>query len=258
MTTTPLLEGKVAFITGGASGMGRACALTFAADGARVVVVDLNEKGLEETVALVEAQGGEAASIVCDVSSEESVKAAIDFTIERFGRLDGAVNSAGIDSKMHPFAEIPTDEWNRNLGVNLTGLAFCVRYEIERMLEVGGGSIVNIASVAGLIGVPGMADYTAAKHGVVGLTKAAAADYARQNVRINVICPGVIATAMMAEHFQASPELEAVYRKSNPMHRWGTPEEIADAAAWLLSARSSYVTAQAIAVDGGANSTGGY
>lgn len=247
-----LLHGKSVLVTGAASGIGLATARLAAREGARVTLCDRDEeKGTSGTAAIV-AGGGHALFVRMDVTDEAEVSAAVDACVRAFGRIDGAFNNAGIatDSSGKPgkTADIAFDAWQRVLAVNLTGVWQCMRHEIRHMLAAGGGSIVNNASIAGLVGLPGQAAYTASKHGVVGLTKSAAADYAGQGLRINAICPGFVETPLTADAFQrVGPKILAAV----PARRFGSPQEIAEAVVWLLSDRSSFVTGAAMAADGG-------
>src|SRR5437868_7199575 len=244
--------GKVAFVTGAANGIGRAAALAFAREGASVVVADVSEQGNQETVRLIEAQGGRALAVRCDVARAEDVKAALDKTVEVFGRLDFAFNNAGVEQKkLAPTAELDEEEWDRIINIDLRGVFLCMKYEIPLILKQGGGAIVNTSSGAGIIGIKGSPAYTAAKHGVIGLTRAAALDYAAQNIRINVVCPGYIDTPMMDRFTGGTDEGRARVISEEPIGRMGRPEEIANAVVWLCSDAAGFVVGSAMVIDGG-------
>ncbi len=245
------LNGKVALVTGGASGIGRATALTFAREGAKLVIADMNEDGGQQTVHLITEKGGEAIFVRTDVSKAVEVQALISTAVETYGRLDCAHNNAGISGGGRALtAEYPEETWHQVIAVNLTGVWLCMKYEIPQMLHQGGGVIVNTASVAGLIGGRGLAAYVASKHGVVGLTKTAALEYAHQGIRVNCVCPGVIHTPM-TERAWSDPERRAQIIAMEPLGRIGNPEEIAEAVVWLCSDAASFVTGHAMSVDGG-------
>jgi len=245
------VEGKVALVTGGASGIGRATALTFAREGAKLVIADMNEDGGQQTVHLITEKGGEAIFVKTDVSQTVEVQALISKAVKTYGRLDCAHNNAGISGGGRALtAEYPEETWHQVIAVNLTGVWLCMKYEIPQMLHQGSGAIVNTASVAGLIGGRGLAAYVASKHGVVGLTKTAALEYAHQGIRVNCVCPGVIHTPMTARGLD-DPERRARIIASEPMGRVGTPAEIAEAVVWLCSDVASFVTGHTMTVDGG-------
>src|SRR5438067_10400736 len=245
--------GKVAFVTGAASGIGRAAALAFAREGASVVAADVSEQGNQETVRLIEEQGGRALAVQCDVTRAEDVKAALAKTVEAFGRLDFAFNNAGIEPrKPAPTADYEEQEWNRIIDINLRGVFLCMKHEIPLILKQGGGgAIVNTSSGAGIIGIKGSPAYTAAKHGVIGLTKAAALDYAAQNIRINAVCPGYIDTPKMGRFTGGTPEGRAQVISEEPIGRMGRPEEIANTVLWLCSEGAGFVVGHALVADGG-------
>jgi len=246
------LAGKVAFITGAGGGIGRAAALAFAREGASVVVTDVSDTANQETARMVEEQGGKALAIRCNVAKIEDVKAALDKTAEVFGRLDFAFNNAGIEPKKPaPTAEYDLEEWDRIFEIDLRGVFLCMQHEIPLMLRSGGGAIVNTSSGAGVIGIKGSPAYTAAKHGVIGLTRAAALDYAAQGIRVNAVCPGYIATPMMDRFTGGTPEGRAKVISEEPIGRMGTPEEIADAVVWLCSDSAGFVVGSAMMIDGG-------
>lgn len=246
----PMID-KVTLVTGAGSGIGRATSLAFAAQGARVVVVDLNEPAGQETVRLIEEAGGLASFITTDVGVEGEVEALVSTIVKRYGRLDIAHNNAGIlgigGGQTH---EYPAEVWERVLKVNLTSVWLCLKYEIRQMLAQGGGAIVNTSSIMGLVG-GGSAAYNAAKHGVIGLTQQAAVEYARQGIRVNAVCPGYIETPMLQTARSLRPGLDAGVLAQKPIGRFGRPEEIAAAVIWLCSEAASFVTGVALPVDGG-------
>jgi NAD(P)-dependent dehydrogenase (short-subunit alcohol dehydrogenase family) len=244
------LDGKAALVTGGGSGLGRASALALARAGAAVTIADVNEDGGKETAALVEQAGGEADFLRADVTQPDDVAVMIYETVARWGHLDCAVNNAGITGTAAPTADYTLDDWNRTIALNLTSVFLCLKHEIPAMLERG-GAIVNMASGAGLVGFPGLPAYVASKHGVVGLTRAAAMEYAGQGVRINAICPGSTRTPMLEDFMGGDEQVERMLTRPIPVGRLGRPEEIADAVVWLCSDAASFVVGHALAVDGG-------
>ena len=245
------LEGKVAVVTGAAMGIGRASAQVFAREGASVVVADIDEDGGHETVALVEQAGGQASFIRTDVSMKADVVAMVQHAVDTYGGLDCAHNNAGISAPMVPLADYPDDGWDRTIAVMLTGVYHCLKAEIPRMLERGGGAIVNTASGVGLVGYPEQAAYTASKHGVVGLTKVAALDYGAKGVRVNAICPGTARTPMVDAAIRDFPGIEDDLKKLRPIGRIGEASEIAEAAVWLCTPAASFVLGAILPVDGG-------
>ncbi len=246
---TGQLEGRVALVTGGSSGIGRATALRFAAEGAKVVIADVNVAGGEGTVRLIEDGGGEAIFVRTDVAQATEVEALVNRAAQVYGRLDAAFNNAGIsiEGRVHMVSE---EEWDRLLGINLKGVWLCMKYELIQMLEQGSGAIVNMSSIWGVVGMTGEAPYVASKHGVSGLTKAGALDYAREGIRVNEVCPGLIHTPMTANTLGDPVRRERVVSKE-PIGRPGAPEEVAEAVVWLCSDAASYVTGHALVVDGG-------
>ncbi len=251
---TRLLDGRVALITGAASGIGRASSLVFAAEGAKLVLSDVNDAGGEEAARLVGERGGEAVYVHCDVADPASVRALVRAAVEQYGRLDSAFNNAGIGGASAPVADYELEAWNRVLAINLTGVFLCMQSELRQMVAQGTGAIVNAASVVGVMGYPNLAGYNAAKHGVVGLTRTAALEYARHGIRVNAVCPGWTETPMVMDQGPApasDPEVHAAIAGLAPMRRLGRPEEIARTAAWLCSDAASFVTGQPLVVDGG-------
>ena len=245
-----LLHGKVVLITGAASGIGRATAIAAAREGAKVLVVDAVPAG-EDTVKLIKEAGGEAAFHKCDVTRAAEVEATVAAAVKLFGRLDCAHNNAGIIGKSLHTAEDTEENFDRIIAVDLKGVWLCMKYEILQMLKQGArGAIVNTASAAGLVGSHGQPAYTAAKHGVIGLTKVAALEYARHDIRVNSVCPGVIDTAMVAEMVTGHPRLRDRLIAVEPIRRMGKPEEIGEAVVWLMSDYASFVTGASLPVDG--------
>jgi NAD(P)-dependent dehydrogenase (short-subunit alcohol dehydrogenase family) len=244
-------KGKVAFVTGAGSGIGRATALAFAREGASVVVADVSERGNQETAQMIEQLGGRALAVRCDVTRTEDVKAALDKAVEGLGRLDFAFNNAGSEQAIAATADLSEQEWDRILDINLRGVFLCIKYEIPLMLRNGGGVIVNTSSGAGVKGFKGQAAYTAAKHGVIGLTKSAALDYALQNIRVNAVCPGIIETSMMDRFTGGTREGRERVIAQEPVGRMGKPDEIASAVIWLCSDPAAFVIGHALVLDGG-------
>ena len=243
---------KVAFVTGAAGGIGRAAALAFAQAGHAVAVIDRQVAAGRETAAMITEAAGDAIFIEADVTHATDVDAAVRATLERWGRLDCGFNNAGIEGAMGPLHTIDDDDFDRVMGVNVRGVWLCMKAQLRQMLEQGGGVIVNTASVAGLLGAGAMPAYTASKHAVVGLTRAAAVAYSRHGIRVNAVCPGVIETDMAERAGLTSrPDVQQALLRAHPIGRFGRPEEIAAAALWLCSDAASFVTGHAMAVDGG-------
>jgi NAD(P)-dependent dehydrogenase (short-subunit alcohol dehydrogenase family) len=247
------LDDKVALVTGGASGIGRATALTFAREGAKLIIADMNEEGGQQTVHMITESGGEATFVQVDVAQATEVEAIMSKAVETYGRLDCAHNNAGIAGHIRaPLHECPEDVWDHVLNINLKGVWLCMKYEIMQMLQQGRGTIVNTASIMGLVGSwSGTAAYNASKHGVVGLTKTAALEYATSGIRVNAVCPGYIRTPLIEEALTTRPEMEAQIVSRHPGGRMGRPEEIAEAVVWLCSDAASFVTGHTMTVDGG-------
>ena len=247
------LDGKTALVTGGGSGIGRATSLAYAQEGARVVVADVNVEGGEETVQLIKEAGGEAILVHADVAKPEDTQAMVAQAVEAFGSLDCAFNNAGISggTDRRLTADYLEEDWDRVVGINLKGVWLCMKAEIPQMLKQGGGAIVNTASVAGLVAITGTVAYIAAKHGVTGLTKAAALEYAKSGIRVNAVCPGYIQTPMVQSIFVENEGFEERVASRHPIGRLGEPSEIAAAVIWLSSDAASFVTGHNMPVDGG-------
>ena len=245
-----LLQGKVTLVTGAGGGIGRATALVLAREGAKVLASDVSTRRGEETVALVRQAGGEAEFRKADVSRAADVEALIGAAVNKWGRLDGAHNNAGISGELALTAEDTEENWDHTLAVDLKGVWLCMKYEILQMLKQGGGAIVNTASTAGLLAQPRMGAYAAAKHGVIGITQTAAIEYAEKNIRVNAVCPGVIGTPPILE-WMKDEKVRASMLAAEPIGRAGRPEEIGNAVAWLFSDAASFVTGASIPVDGG-------
>lgn len=246
-------EGRVALVTGGSSGIGRSSAIAFAREGAKVIIGDIATKGGEETVNMIRGSGGEAFFIQADVSNSVEVQAMVNKAIEVYGSLDCAFNNAGIGGSLFtPTADYKEDIWDRVMAINLRGVWLCMKHEIRQMLSQGGGVIVNTSSSAGLVGSQfAGAAYCASKHGVLGLTKTAAIEYARYGIRVNAVCPAMIQTPMRDDLLRDDLQREAQILARLPTGRWGTAEEVAEAVVWLCSEAASFVTGHAMAVDGG-------
>ena len=242
-------KNKVAIVTGGSSGIGKATAIAFAKKGAKVAVVDWIENN--ETVNLIKELGSEAIFIKCDVSKTADVKAMVEKTISAFGRLDYAFNNAGIEGIKANTYDCTEENWDKTIGINLKGIWLCMKYEIPEMLKQGKGVIINCASVAGLIGFAGLPAYVASKHGIIGLTKTTALEYAKQGLRVNAVCPGVIQTPMIDRITGKTKEKIEEFKGLEPIGRFGLPEEIANSVVWMCSDEASFVTGHAMAVDGG-------
>jgi NAD(P)-dependent dehydrogenase (short-subunit alcohol dehydrogenase family) len=245
-------DGKVVLVTGGAGGIGAAAAMLFAGRGAKVAVADRDVDGAAATVATIGAAGGVAVEHAVDVSDADSVGALVDATVAAYGRLDCAFNNAGISPGVAAFTDVAADDWQRVIAVNLTGVFWCMQAELRQLVSQGsGGVIVNTSSGAGVVAAPGQPAYTAAKHGVLGLTKTAAQEYARAGIRVNAILPGTTDTPMLRKFIAENPEMERPMRKMMPTGEFGLPEKVAEAAVWLCSDAASFVSGESMLVDGG-------
>ena len=245
-------KGKVAVVTGAGSGIGRACAVAFAAEGAQVVVADIAVTGGAETVRLIETANGEAVFVACDVSKSADDQELIATTVRAYGRLDYACNNAGIGGPALSSGDYTEADWRKVIDVNLTGAWLCMKYELPLMLKQGGGAIVNMASILGKVGFASAPAYVAAKHGLIGLTQTAALEYATRNIRVNAVCPGFIYTPLLEQAgMQAGSEMHKAISDLHPMKRMGTSEEVASAVIWLCSDAAAFVTGHAMMVDGG-------
>ena len=245
------IEGQSIIVTGASSGIGRAAAHLFAARGAKLTLADRDAAGGEAVLAAVLAAGGTAQFIATDIADAGQVRAMVDKAVDTYGRLDGAFNNAGIPNIGKRVHELEYADWQRMIDINLSGTFYCIKHEVEAMLKTGGGSIVNTCSVAGLVNVPNTAEYTAAKHGVAGLTKAAAVDYGKDNIRINAIAPATVNTELFVKACEVNPDLADYCRSVHPIGRFSEPEEQAEAAYWLLTRAASFVTGVIMPIDGG-------
>lgn len=248
---TEKFAGKVAFVTGAGTGIGRAAALAFAREGARVTVAGIVETDNQETLHLIEQQGGRAIAVTCDTTEAADIKVALEKTIEAFGRLDYAFNNAGVEQEKASTVELEEDEWDRVVNTNMRGTYLSLKHEIPLILKQGGGAIVNTSSGAGVIGVADSLAYTGSKHGIIGMTRSVALDYASKNIRINAVCPGYIDTPMMDRFTGGTEEGRQKVIGEEPIGRMGKPEEIAEAVIWLCSDAASFVVGHALVVDGG-------
>nr|WP_307731263.1 SDR family oxidoreductase [Massilia agilis] len=243
--------GKVVLVTGAAAGIGRATALAFGRAGACVVVADSSVDGGHATAAMIVEAGGKALYVNANVTRASDVEALVDKAVSRYGRIDCAVNNAAIEEEQAGMLDTDDAQYDRIMGVNVKGVWLCMKAELRQMMQQGGGTIVNMASVAGLVALPTRSLYTASKHAVVGLTKSAAVEYARAGIRVNSLCPGAVRTPMFARMLERDPQLEEKLKDTYPMGRLAEPAEVANAVMWLCSDQSSFVTGHQLAIDGG-------
>jgi NAD(P)-dependent dehydrogenase (short-subunit alcohol dehydrogenase family) len=244
------VKGKVALITGGGSGIGRATAMLFAREGARVAIADYSVEGGERTLRAIKEAGGDAIFLAADVANHKDVEAMVKKTVEHYGRLDCAFNNAGIEGEFSATPDCTLDNWQRVIGINLSGVFYCMKYEIPEMLKNGGGTIVNTSSICGLAGIANTSAYTAAKHGVAGLTKTAALEFSSKGIRVNAVCPGFIRTPMVARVMDRGSFDEKAVVQTHPINRLGQAEEIAEAVLWLSTDASSFVSGVPMPIDG--------
>lgn len=245
------MKGKVALVTGAGSGIGRATAELFAVHGAFVVIADKNIESAEETLDLIKKSGEKGMALEVDISQEDQIKSLIKETIDRFSQLNYACNNAGIEGEQAFTAECSSENWSKVIDINLRGTWLCMKYQIPEMLKNPGGSIVNVSSIAGLLGLSGIPAYVSSKHGINGLTKTAALEYAEQGIRVNAVCPGAIQTAMIDRFVEPDSQERKELMQSHPIGRFGRPGEVAEAIVWLCSDKASFITGQTLAVDGG-------
>lgn len=246
-----MLEGKVIIVTGAGSGIGEGTALAMANEGAKLALADIDPEAVEKTYNDVVELGCDATFVVTDVTDPDQVKNMVEHTVSAFGRLDGAFNNAGIEGQLSPLTEIDLEDFDKTIATNLRGVFLCMQYEIQAMENCGGGSIVNTSSIMGLTSAAGTAAYCASKHGVIGLTKAAALDYVQKNIRVNAVCPGGVETPMVTQILESTPEVLEPIMEAVPAKRLASTQELAESVIWLCSDRSSFVTGTALSVDGG-------
>lgn len=247
---TKSLEGKIALVTGAGSGIGQTTAVTFAREGAKVVAADINLADAEKTAHSIESAGGEAIAVKVDVSKSADVEAMVKAVVNEYGRLDCAFNNAGIGSRGQSTIDYTEEDFDRTIAINLKGVWLCMKYEIPQMLKQGSGAIVNTASIMGVVGIDNSSAYVAAKHGVVGLTKTAALEFARKGIRVNAVCPGVIETPMVLRYTDEHPEVKEKYISRTPLGRLGNPQEVAETVVWLCSDDASFIHGHPMVIDG--------